>query len=394
MEVYRHNHPGTSKPFFPEFSSPLDSVSAIYSNRFLIVGDFNYWVDDSTNLNSSRFLSLLTAHDLVSNITSPTHISGHTLDLVLSPSRNLPTDLPFPNTVVFPPDNSFSDHSFLLITLSFTVALSKSPRRFSFRSFKNFNPIYFSTLISGLLPLSIFHFLEPSELYPYFSNALSSINDHIFPLISVSERCRTRPPWFNAHLSFLKTNQRRDERLWRRSLSDSDWSSFCSSRRLYLSTLSAAKSSYYKSRLSSLSKSSKNLWGTLKSLTGLNSSKSSCSISPSKFADFFSSKVKKCRANIPTTKTELKYTLSSKSFPHFNHVHLQDVLLLLSKTKKSFSVSDPINFSATSDSISLLAPFFLHIINCSLLHGVFLPEKHAIVHPILKKIYTRSLNLQ
>ena len=69
----------------------------------------------------------------------------------------------------------------------------------------------------------------------------------------------------------------------------------------------------------------------------------------------------------------------------FSQLTLGDVFLLISSTKRSFSPADCINFGAISESILLLAPYYLHIINTSFLHGVFCPDKHAVVRPILKK---------
>ena len=59
------------------------------TNNTIIVGDFNYpdidWLTLSgTNLNSSSFCDFIFDINFVQLIETPTHIAGHTLDLVLT----------------------------------------------------------------------------------------------------------------------------------------------------------------------------------------------------------------------------------------------------------------------------------------------------------------------
>ena len=53
--------------------------------ELLLSGDFNNWVDvPLSKPYSSVFLELLDLNNLKNRVVSPTHISGHILDLVLS----------------------------------------------------------------------------------------------------------------------------------------------------------------------------------------------------------------------------------------------------------------------------------------------------------------------
>jgi hypothetical protein len=52
--------------------------------RLLVVGDFNIHVDNLGNLFSFKFISLIESFGLVQHVLDPTHIAGHTLDLVLT----------------------------------------------------------------------------------------------------------------------------------------------------------------------------------------------------------------------------------------------------------------------------------------------------------------------
>ena len=66
-----------------EFGSFLDGLLLVGGNS-VICGDFNYWVDDpSSKPFSAEFVELLIDLSNFENFVSfPTHLSGHTLDVV------------------------------------------------------------------------------------------------------------------------------------------------------------------------------------------------------------------------------------------------------------------------------------------------------------------------
>ena len=83
--VYRPGHPGTDRSFMDEFGLFVEGISH-KSGKLLICDDFNYWVDDPPHKSfSAEFLELVDVNNFVNHIALPTHASGHTLDLVLSP---------------------------------------------------------------------------------------------------------------------------------------------------------------------------------------------------------------------------------------------------------------------------------------------------------------------
>ena len=68
--------------FLDEFSSLLERL--ITSSSPLIIGcDFTFHLDDEFDRAAARFQDLLEVFNLVQNVQSSTHTSGHTLDLVI-----------------------------------------------------------------------------------------------------------------------------------------------------------------------------------------------------------------------------------------------------------------------------------------------------------------------
>ena len=76
---------GTSSTakFFEEFASPLESLVTA-PGSLLMVSDFNVHVNDASDRSAQWFLLILEAFNLKQHVWVPTHMSGNTLDLVIT----------------------------------------------------------------------------------------------------------------------------------------------------------------------------------------------------------------------------------------------------------------------------------------------------------------------
>ena len=96
----------------------LDEFPAYLSPEpLLITGDFNIRVNVPNNSEAARFLELLTSMSLEQRVDKPTHISGHTLDLIITRCSD---SLLFAKPMT---DYLFSDH----ITVLCELELGKPP---------------------------------------------------------------------------------------------------------------------------------------------------------------------------------------------------------------------------------------------------------------------------
>ena len=73
--------------FLDEFATLLE-VLATTPSKLLIVADFNIHIDDLTNQVSRKFTSVTDSFDLLPHVDQPTHVGGHSLDVVLSRSAD------------------------------------------------------------------------------------------------------------------------------------------------------------------------------------------------------------------------------------------------------------------------------------------------------------------
>ena len=80
---YSKHHPVTVKTFLTEFSDYSELIITA-PGKLIIGGDFNIHIDDGNNANARQLLDLLQGFCLMNHVWLPTHISGHTLVLIIT----------------------------------------------------------------------------------------------------------------------------------------------------------------------------------------------------------------------------------------------------------------------------------------------------------------------
>ena len=84
------------------------------SNKLIFVGDFNIPMDDLSNPQTILFNWILTTFSLRQHVYGPTHLYGHTLDLVIT--RQMDDEYIF-STQTY--SDTLSDHSYVISELRF-----------------------------------------------------------------------------------------------------------------------------------------------------------------------------------------------------------------------------------------------------------------------------------
>ena len=208
--VYRPGHPGTDRTFMDEFSMFLESMMSGHGNP-LICGDFNYWVDDPISKPyTQEFMRLLYINNMENHVSVPTHVSGHTLDLVLAP---VGTDL-VGGLEVFPIDCGVSDHALLTFELNVTRPAANL-KTITFRSYRGLNEIHAGNIIEGNLLGNIAPGLTSMQLVNSYNRELASLRDQFCPLITKDIRVKDNAQWYDHRIVSLRRQRRKAERDWR-----------------------------------------------------------------------------------------------------------------------------------------------------------------------------------
>ena len=113
---YSENHSLTVLTFCSEFANYMESI-LLSKEQLLIVGDMHH-VDDAREAGARNFLDLLESLGLKQHVRGPTHIHGHTLDLVVTRlAENIILDTP-------KADRYLSDHAAILRKLTSSKPLN------------------------------------------------------------------------------------------------------------------------------------------------------------------------------------------------------------------------------------------------------------------------------
>ncbi len=83
--IYRP--PGPAGDFLTDITDFLTSI--IKLEKVPIIGDFNLHIDDGSCKMAADFLSITDSFNFTQHVSEPTHVKGHTLDLVFSIGLNV-----------------------------------------------------------------------------------------------------------------------------------------------------------------------------------------------------------------------------------------------------------------------------------------------------------------
>jgi len=210
---YYAAHPVSTSVFLDEFPAYLESV-VMSPEPLLITGDFNIHVDVPNDKDAARFLELLTSMGLEQHVDKPTHISGHTLDLIITRCSN---SLLFAKPIA---DYLFSDHTTVLCDLE----SGKPPPRARQVSNRKVKDIDREKLQVVLLLSELCQNIRDTldELVNSYNTTLAQALDRHAPLRTKVIRSRPLVPWFNEEIKAARGEKRKAERRWRRTGSRED----------------------------------------------------------------------------------------------------------------------------------------------------------------------------
>ena len=218
--------------FFDQFSEYL-SMLIVSPCKLLVVGDFNFHmnVDDADAIKTK---DILETFNLLQVINEPTHISGHTLDLVITRScDNLISSVHVPCLL--------SDHGAIRCKLN--LAKPKQPKqRISYIKFKTINHQDFEMDIKRS---DLFNNPESDldKLLVQFDSTLRNILNKHAPLIHRNVTIRPSNPWYSNEIAEAKRKRKQLERRWRKTKSEIDRNLFKQQRLLVSQMTAAAKHS-------------------------------------------------------------------------------------------------------------------------------------------------------
>ena len=382
--VYRP--PKVTTSFLQEFSELL-SFMASHSDKLLILGDFNIHICCPTKPMVNEFLILMDSFNLTQSISGPTHLRGHTLDLVLSQGLCI-SNVNVTNIAV-------SDHYLIEFECCWPSPPLPPPQPYHLaRSFNSATPTHFCDLFELTLPLlphphppELFPCTDIEELVSLLNQACSHTLDQIAPLKLKRPKTTIPTPWLNDSTRALRQACRRAERKWKQHKLQVTYEIFKQQLKLYQLSVKEAKADYFAQLINTQAHRPRVLFKTIHSFLNPAVNPADTSITCEEFLKFFIEKIDNIRLNISPVNPLPPQTLEPISpFQRFSLVSSSQLSDVVSLLKPSFCPSDIMPSRLFKEVFSILCPIILAIINCSLSNGTVPSSfKHAIVQPLLKK---------
>ena len=280
--------------FLDEFSKHLELL-ALDSNRpLVIVGDFNYHMDDNSVQAAKRFADLIDSVNLCQLVNSPTHRNGHTLDLIITrATENLVQDVN-----VHP--EFYSDHRVITCSLNHPELpcsnVTVTHRSILDREKFSCDNIDSFSHGSGCRD-------DVNALVSIYNDTLLKIYDKHPPLKMRTIKHRRLAKWYNDQLRHEKREKRRLERRYRKSGLTVDMENFHEQTQKYNNLLEKTKTDYYRTKIQNSDQNQ--LFRLINNMfklkpSALPSHKSSQQLAED-FNDFFINKISDIRAGLNNT---------------------------------------------------------------------------------------------
>ena len=357
------------------------------NGKHLIVGDFNIHVNKNNDPNSTKFGQLVERYNLHQHVQFPTHRAGNTLDLVLTHSDIVVSDIKTDRSIP-------SDHFSILFKIS-TKSADLPKRTLSYRKWLDVDVKSFKSDIE-----TAFKDYDPSsieEAVSTFNTRLTDLADIHAPVKSCTVKPRPQSPWYTAELAKEKQRRRHLEQIFLKTKLVVDRERFNEQRNLYNSKLTSTKQSYYKAKIIEAN-NSKDRFNICNKL--LNRSKKV--VLPShtcakeladRFVNYFTDKISKIRADLEECSSDLTEAnpdlsdFTGTPLSEFKAVSCDDVRKIISKSPSKSCVLDPTPTWLLKNCIDELAPALTTICNLSLSCAEFSDAlKSAFVTPLIKKL--------
>ena len=200
---YSEAHRITTATFFIEFQTYL-SHAVQTCNALLIAGDFNIHMNVNGDVDKIRMCDLLNMYDLTQHVAVPTHISGHTLDLIITRCNH---ELVLSDPVA---DYMVSDHTFVCCQIKLPKP-SLVTRTISYRTLQNIDKSAFSAELKDLSAELLF-INDRNKLVDGYSEGSQKILDKHAPTKTKTIVVRPCVPWFDDELKAFKSYRRYTEK--------------------------------------------------------------------------------------------------------------------------------------------------------------------------------------
>lgn len=379
--------PGSASAFFNELQDILSYMCTL-PHDLVLMGDFNLHVD-TPNSDARQLVDILESFDLDQRVDFPTHIHGHSLDLMIF-SKGC-------DVLSVSPSDKISDHFSVLADLNIPIDKSRpTPKTIKCRNIKAIDIEAFKDDIRNSDLVQNPH-NTASELAHQYDHVLLSLIDKHAPL--VTKKVSPKPPnqWMTPAILAAKRQRRYLERVWRKNRTPLNRSRLTKQTHLCNRLMAKAKAAHYSDILAEHSDDHRSVWRAINKILHrcpkmhLPKCSSIHSLAEA-FGSFFLDKITKIRSSFPSDPNSFSNPAHSSppgarnELCDFAPVTEEEVRRLVREAPCKSSDLDPIPTILLKSCIDVLVTPITSLVNLSFSEGSFPSHfKTAHVSPLLKK---------
>ncbi|XP_072039117.1 uncharacterized protein [Amphiura filiformis] len=224
--VYRSSSLKQMPQYFHDFEIFLNAVDLL-PGRSVVLGDFNIHMDMPDESDTKSMLAILESLSFEQLVDEPTHVKGHTLDLVMVKEND---------HVVKPYDIHpvhVSDHFLILCDIDFKKqSIVRATNVYKARNFRNIDPVAFEEDLVFKLNTTDDSMDEAHvDLVQFYNKTCSQVLETHAPAKEKPCTVRIKPEWFNQTVQDARRLRRRSERRWRKTRTEVDRQAYIDSQR-------------------------------------------------------------------------------------------------------------------------------------------------------------------
>lgn len=349
--------------FLDEFQELLETYTVLH-NDFVIAGDVNIHVETNESP-SEKFKNLLEMFNLKQHVTEPTHIMGHTIDVIISPNE----DKYIHNIAVRHTDLS---HHHLIDFEASVSAESNLSKTITYRAWRNIDNEQFALEIKKALE----EYPKTNDLGERvlaYNTVLRETYNKLAPLQSKVITVKPSAPWFDSEYKTLRRKRRKAEKKYRRTKSDEDKREFVDLRKETTKMAQEKKISRITQKIEQ--GSSKTLYQVVNHLTDKTQEKvlptaQSDEELANNFLHFFQQKIQKIRAKFPTnnTKSSTRKQINPEiqQLSSFRPTTEEELRSIITEHGIKSSPEDPLPAEMLKEHMDTLLPYWKELVNLSL----------------------------
>ena len=367
--------------FMDEFEELLERF-AVLTEDFIIAGDVN--IHTETDMGPARkFEDLLDLFDLKQHVTGPTHIKGHTIDVVISPNKAAyVSDLNIRQL-------DLSHHFLVEFGVNVSASLNTT-KTITYRPWKKMDNTLFSQEIKEALS-SCPETRSMAEKITMYNNILQEKSDKFAPLLTKEIKVKPNAPWFDSEYEELRRKRRKAEKRYRKTKAEQDKNEFIRLRKETTELAKSKKTSQIKLKIKE--GSSKALYQVVNNLTDNEKARvlptaNSDEELANNFLDYFQKKIEKIRAKFPPQQTRRETCVNQdiQQLSVFAPTSEEELRTIITKHGIKCSPEDPLPANVLTSNIDMFLPFWVEIVNLSLEIGRMDKVKSAVILPLIKEL--------